>query len=152
MPRDASLFSFPDDPDWGGLRRAGVPGLLSLGVFLSDLSAGERWRCAYLATPYHEYDGGPVLAAEMAEEWRSQIEGYGVAVVSPAVMSQRIVDRRGAFNSIATALPRWSTLLAGADLVIVPPMPGWDQSRDVWCAARAALEAQTPVFVLGVVP
>ena len=150
MPRDLSLPAFPDHPDWGWLRRTGVPGLLSLDAALEDLAVCGKWRSAYLATPYHEYDGGPVLAAEMAEEWRCQIEAFGLAVICPAVLSQRIVDRRGAFNAIQADLPSWSALLVRAELVIVPPMPGWDQSRDVWCAVRAALEAQTPVHVLGV--
>lgn len=102
---------------------------------------------AYLATPMADYCDGPVLAADIAEEWRRTLIGLAkVRCYSPVVNAQIIADFSGVETSACK--PQITTELRLVDLVVVPPMPGWDKSSEVWCVVRAALAWNVPVYVL----
>jgi hypothetical protein len=94
-----------------------------------------------------DYCDGPVLAADIAEEWRRTLIGLAkVRCYSPAVNAQIIADFAGVDSSVCKS--QITTELRLVDLVVVPPMPGWKTSIEVWRVVRAALASNVPVYVL----
>lgn len=65
---------------------------------------------------------------------------------SPAVNAQIIADFAGVDSSVCKS--QITTELRLVDLVVVPPMPGWKTSIEVWRVVRAALASNVPVYVL----
>ncbi|WP_435659720.1 hypothetical protein [Leisingera caerulea] len=130
---------FPDDPDWTWLAWFWAPGgLFRQGLTLEDIAADAAGRLACLATPYARYDGGPVLAADIALEWMAQLGRVGILPLAPAYLA----DEAGA--EVADPV----RVLNYADLVIIPLVPGWRRSACVWRAACCALDRIKPVYVL----
>lgn len=150
--------------DWNGIGlevyRAG--GLLRRDVSIDYVAAFGGGLLAYLATPYsgHCRDAqGAFLRAQSincihtAAFWQRRLAVRGLTAVSPVVHRGLIVE---ADQGCATVDPldgdfwhAWQMpMLRKSDLVVVPPVAGWDRSRGVWRAAIAALRAQVPVLLI----
>lgn len=130
-------FSAPDN--WRRLRNsAGGTGLLRENVLLADVAEDAKGCLACLATPYAGFDGGPVLAADVAVAWMGMLARAGIYPLCPAFMASeaglKVEDPEGAVRN--------------AELVIVPVLPGWQRSAGVWQAAFLALERNKPVYLL----
>lgn len=133
------MLDFSGPHNWQRLRaRGGDTALLREGVLLADVAVSAAGKLACLATPYAGFDGGPVLAADVAVAWMGLLAGAGILPLSPAFMAAEagldIEDPMGAVRC--------------ADLVVIPVVPGWQQSAGVWRAAFLALELSKPVYVL----
>ncbi|PYE80395.1 DUF1937 family protein [Pseudoroseicyclus aestuarii] len=157
----------PMDPDWPQLcaRYAGS-GLLQRDVALIDAAQVLRSGLAYLATPYTQLsldDGGrwcpssSSLAADAAAAWCSRFAQTGVTAVSPVVQADAMLQRdpwSDALDPLDETF--WSVwcrpLLSRCDAVVIPPLPGWEQSLGVWTAARAAVTRQTRVILIAAEP
>ncbi|WP_323783115.1 DUF1937 family protein [Leisingera sp.] len=125
--------------NWRRLReRTDGAALLHEGVLLADVAARASGKLACLATPYAGFDGGPVLAADVAVAWMGMLARAGILPLSPAFMAAEA----GLSAEDPTGAVRH------ADLVVVPALPGWQQSAGVWRAAFLALEMNKPVYVL----
>ena len=135
----ACAGDFPDRPDWVWLRWFwGGSTLLQEGVRLGDLAEREAGRLACLATPYAGFPGGMDAASESASEWLQMLAGAGVQAIAPACVS--------AWAGLTEADPEPVARLA--ELVVVPPVPGWETSLEVWRAVELALAAVKPVYLL----
>lgn len=135
----ACAGDFPDRPDWIWLRWFwGGSTLLQEGVRLGDLAEREAGRLACLATPYAGFPGGMDAASESASEWLQMLAGAGVQAIAPACVS--------AWAGLPEADPEPVARLA--ELVVVPPVPGWEASIEVWRAVELALAAVKPVYLL----
>lgn len=133
------MFDFSGPQNWRRLRqRASRAALLHENVLLSDVAASASGKLACLATPYAGFDGGPVLAADVAVAWMGMLARAGILPLSPAFMA--------AEAGLAAEDPE--SAVRYADLVVIPVMPGWQQSAGVWRAAFLALELSKPVYVL----
>lgn len=131
--------SFPQDPDWAWLAWFWEPGgLFRRGLTLDGIAVDAAGRLACLATPYASYDGGPVLAADIALEWMAQLGRVKILPLAPAYLA----DEAGAEAADPVRVLNY------ADLVIIPPVPGWRRSACVWRAACCALELSKPVYLL----
>lgn len=133
------MLDFSGPQVWQRLRdRAASAALLHEGVLLADFATRAVGKLACLATPYAGFDGGPVLAADTAVAWMGVLAGAGILPLSPAFMASEagldVEDPMGVVRC--------------ADLVVVPTLPGWQQSVGVWQSAFLALEMNKPVFVL----
>ena len=137
-----------EQPDWAALRRDyQVTGLLHLDASMCALAVRAAGMLAYLATPVTDYCDGPVLGADVAEGWQRTVIGLArVLCYSPAVNAQIMAEFAGVEAS--TCRPKISTELRLMELVVVPPMAGWDTSGEVWRVVRAALDMNVPVYVL----
>ncbi|AUQ93846.1 hypothetical protein PhaeoP66_04685 (plasmid) [Phaeobacter inhibens] len=132
-------LAFPDRPDWVWLRWYwGVTDLLRDGVTLDDVAARERGRIACLATPYSDFPGGPVLAADYAAEWAGLLCGAGLLPLSPALSAFEAGAASAEVGSVSRV----------AEFVVVPPIEGWRQSVEVWRAVCTGLAAMQPVYLL----
>lgn len=149
MQRDPAPFEFPREPDWTLLDQVfGPTQLLRMGA-KGCLQEHCRGKLAYLATPFHEFEGGPVLAAAKAERWMDSLALVGLIPVSPAVLCQQALERHSGWDAAPIEFPEWPMILRQASVVVVPPMDGWAVSLDVWHAVCAALRWNMPVFILG---
>jgi len=136
-------------PDWGWMR-AQFPKdrAMRFDQKISNVVRRGRGRVAYLATPYLEHEAGPGRAAECAAKWISLLGHEGVTCHSPAIEAWKAETSRGAFGAMDGQLPDWRAMLRASNLVVVPPVSGWDASQDVWAAVNCALVLNIPVFVL----
>lgn len=100
-----------------------------------------RGRLVYLASPYSRVvtdDGGgfdPGLsfrAGFQAALWSTRLASVGVTAVSPIVLSSAMVgaDARDVLDPLDAAFwTRWcEPLLRACDVLIVAPIPGWQDS------------------------
>lgn len=137
--RGGRMLDFSGPHNWHRLRvRGGSAALLREGVLLADVAASASGKLACLATPYAGFDGGPVLAADVAVAWMGMLARAGILPLSPAFMAAEV--------GLAAEDPAGAVRCA--DLVVVPVLPGWQQSAGVWRAAFLALELSKPVYVL----
>ncbi|MEY8801806.1 DUF1937 family protein [Leisingera sp. XS_AS12] len=133
------MLDFSGPYNWQRLRqRAGCAALLHEGALLADVASIAAGKLACLATPYAGFDGGPVLAADLAVAWMGMLAQVGILPLSPAFMA----------SEAGLAVEDPTGPVRHADLVVVPTLPGWQQSAGVWQAAFLALEMNKPVFVL----
>lgn len=133
------MLDFSGHHNWRRLRECSAKSaLLHEGVLLADVAASAAGKLACLATPYAGFDGGPVLAADVAVAWMGMLARAGILPLSPAFMaSEAGLPSEGPESAVRYA-----------DLVIIPILPGWQQSAGVWQAAFLALEMNKPVYVL----
>ncbi|GLO71838.1 hypothetical protein MACH17_33550 [Phaeobacter inhibens] len=126
-------------PDWVWLRWYwGVTHLMRDGVTLDYVAKRERGRVACLATPYSDFPGGSVLAADYAAEWSGLLSGARLLPLSPALSA----FETGAASAEIDPISRV------AEIVVVPPIEGWRQSVEVWRAVCTGLGAMRSVYVL----
>lgn len=134
-----ACFDFPDAPDWHWLRlHWPEPALLVTGASLGDLARAENGRLASLATPYADFSGGTVLAADMAAGWLVVLAEIQVPALSPAFIAMHAGQK----------IARTEAVSRLAELVVVPPVEGWAQSIEVWRAVCCALAGNKPVYLL----
>ncbi|NIZ63305.1 hypothetical protein DL239_20260 [Sedimentitalea sp. CY04] len=135
-------------PDWAALvARWGGVALLHTDVSMVTLALRAVGKVAYLATPYHDYCDGTALAADLADEWRRSLIGLAkLRCYSPAVNAQIVTDFTG--DEAPVNRPHVTSELRLVELVVVPPMAGWEASPEVWRVVRTALALNLPVYVL----
>jgi len=120
---------------------------------------------AYLATPYSKvvldadglWDQRLSLdASARAARASAALARHGVTALSPIVQTAEMchcssLSARdpGALDPLDAAFwTRWcAPLLAAARAVIVPDIPGWDQSDGIWAEVVSALGCNLPVYV-----
>ena len=145
-------------PDWPWLReKTPSASLLWFDQNLQDVKRHAAGRLAYMATPYIEFEAGREQAAAVAEQWERVLVALGLQIAAPAVRSWRYeqarIDHAASLNPLqpekAPALPNWWAMLQACQLMIVPPVPGWDQSVDVWNAAGKAVRCNMPIMLIG---
>lgn len=152
--------------DWAHLLQPG--GMFSALVHRGATAASIAGGCAgtaYLATPYVEgvTQGGrwrfekSIEIEVRAAHVQHQLLRAGCCSVSPVVqwaaMAQAALalDRReriDPLDAVAWALFA-GRLRAVCGLVVVPDLPGWQQSAAVWADVVWALEHVTPVHFMG---
>ncbi|UWQ29900.1 hypothetical protein [Leisingera sp. M523] len=133
------MLDFGGPLNWERMRNQSAKSvLLHEGVLLADVAASAAGKLACLATPYEGFDGGPVLAADVAIAWMGMLARAGILPLSPAFMA----------SEAGLAVERPEGAVRCADLVIVPVLPGWQHFAGVWLAAFLALEMNKPVYVL----
>jgi len=121
--------------------------LLHMDASMCALAVRAAGLEAYLATPMPVHGSDPVFVADLADGWRRSLIGLArVRCYAPLANAQIIADFTGADASVCR--PQISTELRLVDVVVVPPMAGWESSVDVWRVVCAALAANIPVYVL----
>lgn len=160
--RPVERITSPDRIDWAALRPLYAGWGLRQDASLGDVAHHCRGHLTYLATPYsrqvvdHE-DGAwdPNLSDDLgmvAAKWSRDLAIEGVTAISPILICVEMIARdfTGALDPLDHMF--WSTwcrpLLRRSEVVIVPPIPGWDESLGVWQEVRWALMHQVPVFLI----
>lgn len=161
------IGDFPARPDWAALHvYEGVT--LRRDVTVAELRRLAMGGLVYLATPYSRRavdERGrwsldlSITAMSEASVWAWRLTRAGLSVVSPVMMSAQMVhdeyaSERPHQNALdpldGRAWETWCTpMLAAAQLVVIPPIDGWDRSAGIWREAVAALGANKPVFLMG---
>ncbi|PTV94908.1 uncharacterized protein DUF1937 [Rhodobacter aestuarii] len=119
---------------------------------------------AYLATPYTRkvmlngrwnYDKSVTLSLLAAREGL-RLARVGVTAVSPIVQAaEGLHAQAGAPGPKVNPLDRvfWTAwcrpMFAAARLVVVPAIPGWDESEGVFAEVTEAVRRNMPVFIYG---
>lgn len=149
--------------DWGHSALDVFAGacLLQRDAGLSDVVAHARGRLAYLATPYSKIalcdcgawrQGASLEAAVRAALWGRALAAEGVTAVSPIIQAVEMVhaDLADLLDPLdAKFWEDWCRpLLAASGVVIVPPIPGWDESEGIWTEVRDALHRNCRVFLI----
>ncbi|UWQ77374.1 hypothetical protein [Leisingera sp. M658] len=138
-------------PDWDDLRRdfCGLGGLLDMPA--DELKRRAAGRLAMLAVPYAGLNLGRELAADQAANWKAQLLPEIVSI-SPVLDAQLMLDCGVRSSALADAGDDWRALVRNhlrlCDVVIIPPIEGWDQAQDVFQAAAAALNSNKHVFII----
>ncbi|MBY6138544.1 hypothetical protein KUV26_03770 [Leisingera daeponensis] len=138
------MLDFSPSENWRRLRQQhrrparGRAALFHEGVLLGDVVDDAAGRLACLATPYATHSGGPVIAADMALNWLGLLAKVRIPAVAPAFMA--------AEAELLTPEPE--LVMARVELVIIPPLDGWQECPGVWRAAFLALELSKPVYLL----
>lgn len=165
-------------PAWGPILSAAVAGdlpLVRVGQTAATVAAAFAGRQpVYLATPYSrvvldeagQWDYMRSVHAMMAAgRAAGDLMALGVSAFAPIAQSCVMVHARGHFSGSAKGGVAWSNGLdpLAADLwaawcqpflnacgaVVVPDLPGWDQSRGIWGEVQFAVRHNLPVFVYG---
>lgn len=163
-------MTVPEFPTLSGTRNWSSPtldafsdgGLLHRNCSLADVVAKCRGRLCYLATPYTktviDLDGdwnfgASMVSSEVACQWARRLCIEGVTAVSPVIQSVEMVhsdfldQHLDPLNSVFWT--RWCRpLLAASDVVIVPPIAGWDSSDGIWAEVISALGSNREVFLI----
>ena len=129
---------------------------------LADVISHARGRLAYLATPYSKialcgcgawHQGASLEAAVRAARWAKVLAAEGVTAVSPIVQAVEMVhaDLADMLDPLDEVFwEGWCRpLLAASEVVIVPPIPGWQESEGIWIEVCAALRSNRRVFQIG---
>lgn len=160
-------YGLPHDPDWDHptLERYQIAGLLRRSMSLPDTLNRARGRLCYLATPYSREvvtaagTWDPVLSLQSviaAARWAAMFAAQGVTAISPVVQSGEMLHcdaasgtpgRLDALDGQFWEAWCWPFLMA-SDLVIVPPMTGWQASAGLWTEVRTSLMTSRQVIVL----
>jgi hypothetical protein len=150
-------------PDWFALlARARRSGLLfegSLGAMVARLRGGV----VYLATPYSKLvvrsDGGFDAAMSeaqgaLAAEWQLRLALCGISAFSPIGSTVAMLREDNTHQMDPLSAEFWGAwcrpFLAASNVVVVPKVPGWDQSLGVWHEVVTAIQAQSRVVLLEV--
>jgi len=140
--------------------------LLHRDVPLADAALHFAGRLVYLATPYSKLAvdasgafnlARSIHAQTLATSWALRFAAAGVTALAPITLAGDMIFRDRATAGAQALDPLhhafWEAwcrpMLSNADAVVIPPIPGWDQSRGVWREALAALGAMKPVYLLG---
>jgi Domain of unknown function (DUF1937) len=153
-------FEFPAAPDWAWLREHFPRGTgLRSDCDLAEIIRFCLGRLAYMATPYSKLvvndDGQWDMTLSMDVEMQTAVHARALAMcditaISPILMACEIChsDCDGYLDPLDnTFWARWcQPLLSRSDVVVVPPMDGWDASNGVWREVCWALSCGVPVF------
>lgn len=134
-------------------------GLLMLDAAFEDVLRHARSSLAYLATPYSKevLDARGQWSAVRSEllgheaaTWAGHLAVNGVSAISPIIQSSWMVSADFAHNIDPLDDVFWINwcrpLLVKADLIIIPPLNGWDRSRGIWHEVWQALHNNKPVL------
>lgn len=150
--------------DWADILDLSAPhaARLWLGSSIAEV-ARQAGVLGYLATPYlRETIAAGVWRMERSAALSASaalvmvdLAQAGVSVVAPAVQMAEmcnvasILPRGRRLNPLDPAFwERWCRpLLAAADFVVVPDMPGWERSEAVLAAARHAVDTGLPLYL-----
>ena len=150
------VSDYEGGPDWYDLAvEFAGSGLLHWPVSVTEVFRRARGQTAVLAVPYAELKTGRAKAAQEAANWRAKMM-RGLTCVSPAVDAEALITKGRKAANPADSSSGWLEMtrryLNAVELVIIPPIQGWDQSREVHQIAEALLRADCPVYVIGKVP
>ena len=151
-------------PQWGNLlaEYAGTQfDLLRPDCSLVEAARLARGHLAYLATPYSklvlnddlEWDRGQSLDLVLrAARWASLFALEGVTAISPIVQAGEMCHSRleGDLDPLDHVFwTKWcAPLLAASRILLVPPVPGWDQSQGIWFETCTALSRNVRVCLI----
>ena len=149
-------------PDWSAqeLSRHQASGMLRLDMPVGGVVAHSRGSLCYLATPYSKRAKSPsghfcIFNAESAAAdallWATDLAAEGVTAISPILQSHAMADqgRRDLDPLDHNMWMAWcAPLLLRSDVVIVPPIRGWQDSVGVWQEVLTALSMQKPVMCI----
>ena len=154
------LYKTPKAIDWTMLNQmfSGSGLFVQNSNFDAVLRVGSH-RLVYLATPYSkevlDYTGkwcaarSEILGQEAAK-WMGHLALNGVSCVSPIVQSVAMVSVDNNMNIDPLDDMFWEKwcrpLLNRSDVVIIPPIDGWDRSYGVWREAWSALSCNNLVI------
>ncbi|WP_306131023.1 DUF1937 family protein [Roseovarius sp. MMSF_3350] len=130
---------------------------------MSEVVSECRGRLCYLATPYSKMvldDAGrwsrekSITAAILAGRWVRDFALDGVTALSPIALCCAALDAdhvTGYLDPLdAVFWENWCRpMLNASGAVIVPPLPGWQESVGIGVEVRAALQIGLPVYVMG---
>lgn len=150
-------------PDWSAvdLGAMAAAGLLVRDASLDAAAARVQGRLVYLATPYTklvETPGGwdrnaSLECAVRAARWARALALRGCTAISPIVQAVEMVHAGPDVALDPLDDPFWTAwcrpLLAACHVIVVPPVPGWDESRGVWLEALTALSSNRQVVLIG---
>lgn len=109
---------------------------------------GEVDALFYLATPYSDYAGGMMQAAEHAAKVANLLLDKGLIVLSPVVHGHHVDIWSFAARPHDFWMRQCLALLPKCRGLIVAALPGWDASRGVAAEVEWAVEHRAPVFYL----
>lgn len=165
-------------PAWGPVLVAARAGDLPLiRVAQSPALVAQTYGGAqpvYLATPYAKectdvlgewsYDLSRAMGRR-AEVAAADLLAHGVSAFAPVALGAAMIHATGAFHGgarggvrfeprldplDAAAWSRWCMpFLNSCGAVVVPNIPGWDQSGGIWSQVCYALGRNVPVYVYG---
>lgn len=147
-------------PAWGALmnvRDWGKDPLIHFGQ-TPEMVARKAAGLIYVATPYTKLavdDAGrwsqveSLVAAERAARASCRLAALGLTAISPIVQAAAMCHASAALDPLDVVFwPRWcAPLLSRSSAVVIPDLPGWDQSDGIWHEAREAVGMNKPVFV-----
>lgn len=139
-------------PDWNDLGRDFTSSMFFDGISIKDLKKRIVADLCFLALPYRDH--GPCQRNEMsaaAVRWSRRLLPE-VSTFSPiAIASSCRLHIPGPAEPDGEAA-LWPRLCAKVYTwtgpVIIPPVPGWEDSQELYQIAGTALCAQRPVFVI----
>ena len=158
------MMELPHQRNW---QANSLQSFADVGLFVADAKLDEvfnfcKGRLCYLATPYTkiaQFDAGgfdPVESMECAvraARWARLFALEGVTTVSPIIQSVEMIHSEFLEESLdpldAQFWERWCfPLLRQSEVVIVPPIGGWDTSDGIWGEVRYALLAGRKVMTI----
>ncbi|SPJ27645.1 DUF1937 family protein [Falsiruegeria mediterranea] len=151
----------PRAPDWPALERAVKRGQISARLDASTAAAAHhlKGQLVYLSCPFarsnrddlDQFDRLAVLDFEVrAARWVKLLAVLNVPAACPAAMRCQMLtaDMENELRPLDGAF--WAEFsrpfLFAAGAVVVPPMPGWRLSREVWADVCWALQSNVPVW------
>ncbi|MDI3335885.1 DUF1937 family protein [Defluviimonas aestuarii] len=146
-------------PDWQALARIAREKALLVRFGETDESvAALASGLVYLATPYSKVtldDRGnwsfhaSADAMERASRVSARLAKLGITAVSPIVMAADMCHTDATLDPLdADFWTRWcAPILAASRSVVVPSIPGWDQSVGIWHEVREAIGRNRTVHV-----
>lgn len=158
-------LSLPEKPDWSAsaLDRYERSGLLQRDAELMDVVVHCRGRLVYLATPFtdrvtDECGGFCLISAlDYAQRGAKVSRCFaieGVTAISPIVNAVDLVcadqldEALDPLDRVFWARWCWP-LLSAADVVVVPPIEGWQDSSGIWAEVSSALSQNKRVYLIG---
>ena len=159
-----SNLNLPEAIDWGA---AGLEAYAEVGLFIKDAKLDEisnhcKHRLCYLATPYTnlvtgdegQFDNMASLnCAARAGRWAHLFAVMGLTAISPVIQASEMLMAdytSEALDPLDTKF--WETwcfpLLRQSEVVVVPPILGWDLSHGIWFEVRHALASGKKVVTI----
>ena len=138
-------------PDWRDLRFdfCGLGGFQELPA--AEVKRHAAGRLALLAVPYFGLTRGREAAADQARNWQAQLLPE-ISCLSPALDVQLMLDCGEPIGDLADDAAAWGAFVRRyfrfCEAVIIPPIEGWDQARDVYQIAATALSVNIPFFLI----
>lgn len=148
-----------ETPDWPALAAFSRDCALLVRFGMSDETvAATAAGLVYLATPYSKIAlsehgnwsfHASAEAMTRASRHAARLAKRGISACSPIVMAADMCHTDTTLDPLDAAFwTRWcAPLLAASRSVVVPDIPGWDQSAGIWHEVREAVAMNKPVHV-----
>lgn len=153
-----------ESPNWNALHDSAwtETDMLVFGLTSRDVSKRAKGRLVYLASPYSKLavdhhgkfcDRRSKQAADDAARWQSIFAFEGLTSISPIMVSVNICDMDvtdAYFDPLdENYWENWCRpLLAQSEVLVIPPIKGWDESIGVWREAVYFIKRCRPVFLM----